>query len=103
MLLDRFHMQTLVSTLLGSVLSTLIPMLLTLLLPALKPEPLIAGALMPMLPGLMMTNAVQDTIRGDMVSGLSHGVQAILTASLVAGGALIADTLFRYMTGGGVL
>ena len=50
--------------------------------------------------GLMMTNAIQDTMRGDMVSGLSHGAQAVLIACLVAGGALIAESLFRMLTGG---
>jgi uncharacterized membrane protein YjjP (DUF1212 family) len=55
-----------------------------------------------MLPGLTMTNAVQDMMRGDMVSGLSHGMQALLTAALVAGGALIADTLFRFAMRGGL-
>jgi hypothetical protein len=47
-----------------------------------------------------MTHAVQDTMRGDMVSGLSHGVQALLVAGVVAGGALAADALFRLITGG---
>ena len=44
---------------------------------------------MPLLPGLAMTNAVQDTMRGDIVSGLSHGINAILTAAMVAGGAQV--------------
>ena len=65
-------------------------------------DKLIAGALMPMLPGLMMTNAIQDTMRGDMVSGLSHGALAILTACLVASGALIAESLMIMLTGGGI-
>ena len=55
---------------------------------------------MPLVPGLAMTNAVQDTMRGDMVSGLSHGAQAVLTACLVAGGALVANALMRILEGG---
>jgi len=54
-----------------------------------------------MLPGLAMTNAVQDTMRGDIVSGLSHGISALLTAAMVAGGALMAASLLRALTGGG--
>ncbi len=98
--LARLRLQTLFSTLTGSILAALIPMLLSLLRPALGVESVIAGALMPMLPGLTMTHAVQDTMRGDMVSGLSHGVQALLVAGLVAGGALAADAIFRLITGG---
>ena len=48
----------------------------------------------------MMKNAVQDTMRGDMVSGISHGVQAILTAFLIAGGALLAVEIMNLLTGG---
>ena len=65
-------------------------------------ELVIAGAVMPLVPGLAMTNAVQDPMRGDMVSGLSHGAQAILTAFLVAGGSLLALALMRILTGGAV-
>ena len=62
----------------------------------------LVSAIVPVVPGLAMTNAVQDTMRGDMVSGLSHGVQAILTACLIAGGALLAVEIMRLLTGGAV-
>ena len=73
-----------------------------MLLPVLQADVLIAGAVMPLVPGLAMTNAVQDAMRGDMVSGMSHGVQALLTACLIAGGALLSLGLLRYITGGGI-
>ena len=103
MLLDKFHMQALVAVLLGSILTVLVPAVLKSFLPVLSTEAVIAGALMPLLPGLTMTTAVQDTMRGDIVSGLSHGIEAILTAGLVADGALIANAVFRVLTGGGLL
>lgn len=99
-LLSRFHMQALVSTLLGSFVAALLPMAFHHLTGLGTVDVIVAGTLMPMLPGLAMTNAVQDTMRGDMVSGLSHGVSAVLTAALVAGGALMAASLFSLLTGG---
>ena len=102
-LLNRFHMQTLVSTLLGSFVGALLPMAFHSLTGLGTVDAIVAGALMPMLPGLAMTNAVQDTMRGDMVSGLSHGVSAVLTAVLVAGGALMAASLFSLLMGGAAL
>ena len=102
-LLNRFHMQTLVSTLLGSFVAALLPMVFHSLTGLGTVDVIVAGTLMPMLPGLAMTNAVQDTMRGDMVSGLSHGVNAMLTAVLVAGGALMAASLFSLVTGGAAL
>ena len=56
-----------------------------------------------MLPGLAMTNAVQDTMRGDMVSGIASATSAVLTAAMVAGGALLGTAVFRLLTGGVVL
>lgn len=69
------------------------------------PGTVIAGALMPLLPGLAMTNAVQDTVRGDMISGLSHAAQALLTATLIALGTLSASALsyLLFGIGGGIL
>lgn len=100
LLLERWRLKSLVSTLIGSFLASLLPMFLCFLTGLGSPDTIVPGTLMPMLPGLAMTNAVQDTMRGDMVSGLSHGVSAVLTAVLVAGGALLASSLFALLTGG---
>ena len=98
-LLERFRIHALVSTLLGSLLSTLLPMAFQRMTGLGMVDAIVAGALMPLLPGLAMTNAVQDAMRGDMISGLSHGLSAILTATLVAGGALMASAGMN-LTGG---
>ncbi|MDO5022335.1 MAG: threonine/serine exporter family protein [Eubacteriales bacterium] len=49
-------------------------------------EPIIAGSIMPMLPGVAMTNAVRDTMRGDLISGTARGTDAFLNALLIAVG-----------------
>ena len=102
MLLAHVRSRGLAASVLGGLMTALIPNLLALLIPSLQTELVIAGAVMPLVPGLAMTNAVQDTMRGDMVSGISHGTQAILTACLIAGGALLALAIMRLITGGGV-
>ena len=89
-------------TILGGMVAALLPTTAQLLLPGLGVEAVIAGALMPLLPGLTMTNAVQDTVRGDVMAGLSHGLQALFTACAAAAGALLAAALFRVLTGGGL-
>lgn len=90
------------ASVIGGLLTALLPHLIALSLPGLQTELVIAGAVMPLVPGLAMTNAVQDTMRGDMVSGLSHGTQALLTACLIAGGALLAMEIMKLITGGAV-
>lgn len=92
---------TMVKLVLGSAISTLVPMLFHHLTGFGLVDAMVAGALMPLVPGLSMTNAVLDVVRGDMVSGTAHGSRALLTAALVAGGALIGAAVFNWI--GGVL
>ena len=99
-LLGRYRLEGMVSTLVGSFFATLLPLLFYHFTHVGTVDACVAGALMPLLPGLAMTNAVQDTMRGDIVSGVAHGMNAILTATLVAGGALIASSLYHVLMGG---
>ena len=101
--LDKAGMRSFVSTLIGSFLASILPMLFHLATGLLIVDATVAACLMPMLPGLAMTNAVQDTLRGDMVSGISSATSALLTAYMIAGGALVGTALFRLLTGGVIL
>ncbi len=53
-------------------------------------EAIMTGAIMPLLPGLATTNAVRDTMRGDLVSGMARASEALLSAILIAAGVAIA-------------
>lgn len=46
----------------------------------------IIGAVMPLVPGLHITNAIRDLMAGHLVSGLSKGVEALLTAFAIGAG-----------------
>lgn len=101
--MDKAGMRSFVSTLMGSFLGTLLPIIFHHYAGLIVVDATVAACLMPMLPGLAMTNAVQDTLRGDMVSGISSAASAVLTACMIAGGALVGSTLFRLLTGGVLL
>lgn len=77
------------SVLLGGVICGLIPLVFYKLTGLGITEVMIASAIMPLVPGLSMTNAVQDVMRGDMVSGVAHCARAVMVAVMVAGGALV--------------
>lgn len=47
---------------------------------------IIIGSIMPLLPGLAMANAIRDTMRGDLVSGVARGAEALLVAVALAVG-----------------
>ena len=97
---ERFSIGTLASSLIGAFLSVLLPTLFTRFTGLGTVSPTAAGAMMPLLPGLRMTTAVQDVLRGDMVSGTSNGMLALLVAALIAVGAIGASALCRFLPGG---
>ena len=61
----------------------------------------IAGGIMPLLSGLLMTTAMRDTMYGDLISGVTRAVEALLLAVAVALGVYVGLTAVSMM--GGVL
>ena len=49
-------------------------------------DKIIIGSVMPLVPGLLITNAVRDLMAGHLVSGLSRGADAFLTAFAIGTG-----------------
>ena len=52
-------------------------------------DKIIIGSVMPLVPGLLITNAVRDLMVGHFVSGLSKGAEALLTAFAIGAGVAI--------------
>lgn len=59
------------------------------LLPQCNQEAIIVGGILSLLPGLALTNALRDTINGDLVSGVARFADALITAVVVAAGVAI--------------
>ena len=89
----RDHSAVMGGTLLSSVFCAFIPLVFRAVTGLCATEVVIAASIMPLVPGLSMTNAVQDILRGDMVSGVAHCARAIMIAAMVAGGALLGTHL----------
>jgi uncharacterized membrane protein YjjP (DUF1212 family) len=49
-------------------------------------DKIIIGSVMPLVPGILITNAVRDLMAGHLVSGLSKGAEALLTAFAIGSG-----------------
>jgi len=58
-------------------------------------DKIIIGSVMIMTPGVAITNAIRDTIVGDLLSGVARAVEAIIIAIFIATGAGIALALLR--------
>ncbi|MFO1444832.1 threonine/serine exporter family protein [Bacillus sp. Bva_UNVM-123] len=55
---------------------------------------IIIGSVMPLVPGVLITNAVRDLMAGHLVSGLSKGAEALLTASAIGAGIAVVVAFF---------
>ncbi|HJD04128.1 MAG: threonine/serine exporter family protein [Mediterraneibacter sp.] len=61
--------------------------LLRLWYPFLNMDTVIISGIMPLVPGVAITNAIRDTLRGDYISGGARALEAFVTAAAVAIGA----------------
>ncbi len=61
----------------------------------------IISAIMPLLPGVIFTTAVRDTLNGDYSSGAARMLEAVVTALAVAAGVGAGMALFHQLAGGG--
>ena len=76
--------------------------LLKLWNPLLNMDTVIISGIMPLVPGVAITNAIRDTLRGDYISGGARALEAFVTAAAVAigVGAGMALTTVFWLGGG---
>lgn len=56
---------------------------------------IIIGSIMPLVPGVAITNAIYDTLHGDYISGSARMLEAFVTAAAIGIGVGISMALFR--------
>lgn len=78
----------------GGVISACMAVLGKIIFPEINFDRVITGAIMTLVPGVAITNAIRDIINEDLISGGSRGLDAFLTAMAVAGGAAIVLGMF---------
>ena len=61
---------------------------------------IIISAIMPLVPGVAITNAIRDTLHGHLVSGNARILDAFIVAASIATGVGIALSLFNLLIGG---
>ena len=64
-------------------------------------DKIIIGSIMLLVPGLAITNAIRDTIEGDLVSGVSRAIEALFIAGAIAVGSGVVLKLW-FMNFGGI-
>jgi uncharacterized membrane protein YjjP (DUF1212 family) len=59
-------------------------------------DSIIISSIMPLVPGVAITNAIRDTLYGDYLSGLSRATEAFIVAVSIALGVGLGLSLFKY-------
>ncbi|BAH06230.1 threonine/serine exporter family protein [Clostridium kluyveri] len=62
-------------------------------------DTIIISSIMLLVPGLSITNAIRDTIAGDLISGISRGIEAFLVAVAIAIGTGVVLKLWLIIGG----
>ncbi|WP_044894033.1 threonine/serine exporter family protein [Bacillus alveayuensis] len=57
-------------------------------------DKIVIGSVMPLVPGLLITNAVRDLMAGHLVAGISKGAEAFLTAFAIGSGIAIIFAIY---------
>ncbi|WP_409303398.1 threonine/serine exporter family protein [Peribacillus sp. SCS-155] len=57
-------------------------------------DKIIIGSVMPLVPGVLITNAVRDLIAGHLVSGITKGAEAFLTAFAIGTGIAVVFAFY---------
>jgi len=98
--LDRLDVNGFFVNVLGGALAALIALMVSTFLPGFNVDKIIIGSIMLLVPGLAITNGIRDTIAGDLLSGLSRSLEALMIAGAIAAGTGIVFKTWIYIFGG---
>ncbi len=92
--LSKFDLNFFIDRFLGSFLASLVSFLLITIGIGSSLDKVIIGSIMPLVPGVAITNSIRDTMSGDFISGLSRGMEAIFAAFAIAIGVGLVILIF---------
>lgn len=74
------------SEMLAAIVLAFLAVSLKILIPTTDSDAIIVGGVMVLVPGLALTNSLRDLFAGHLISGMTRGMEAILTAIALGGG-----------------
>ncbi len=89
-----------VTNVLGSALVSLFAITCYLIKLPVNYDKIIIGDIMPLVPGIAITNSIRDFLNGDYLSGTIRLIDALLTAFCIAVGVGLVITIVHLTTGG---
>ena len=97
--LDRLEVSSFICNAVGGAFVTLMAYWCCQLSLGSSIDKIVIATIMLLVPGICITNAVRDTLGGDLVSGISRAIEAVLISTSIALGAGLAVSLIRMFGG----
>ncbi len=97
---QRSHYSKAINNVLGSVVVSLLSILLYAIGLPVHYDKIIIGGIMPLVPGIPLTNSIRDFINSDYLSGSIRLIDALLTAFCIAVGVGVVITVAHLIGGG---
>lgn len=94
---DMFHF---IISLIGGFLSAAVAVLAVSMLGRGSIDAIVSGAMMLLVPGLALINAIRDTMRGDLVSGTARMGEVFVISMAIAAGVSVALGIWGLFGGG---
>lgn len=85
-MMTKINLPGLLADFAGGFLAGVIALSLTLLVPTMHYDRVILGAIMSLVPGVLLTTAVRDMLAGDLLSGTTRMSEALFIAAAIAAG-----------------
>lgn len=95
----RRGLSKIVTNIIGGVIITFLAIGASWIFPVLRPDKLIIGSVMPLVPGVAFTNAIRDIADSDFISGTVRITDAIFVFVYIAIGVGFAWTCYNYLIG----
>ncbi|MBU3191675.1 threonine/serine exporter family protein [Clostridium bowmanii] len=101
--LDDLEVNGFLKNMLGGALAATVALLAAALGLVGNMNTIIIGSIMILVPGISITNAIRDTIAGDLVSGVSRSIEALFVAIAIAAGTSIIFKIWVLLFGGSLI
>jgi len=101
--LDKLEVNGFLKNMLGGALAATVALTAASLGLVGNMDTIIIGSIMILVPGISITNAIRDTIAGDLVSGVSRSIEALFVAIAIAAGTSIVFKIWSLLFGGGLI
>ena len=101
--IDRGNMSKITSNLFGGMIITIICLISYHFQIGQHMDAMIAGSIMPLVPGVPFTNSIRDFADGDYISGAVRMLDAVLVFFSIAMGIGFVFLMYHHLLGGNIL